>query len=59
MRTLAIGDIHGQSAALEALRINTGAGHGLWLTCLDVGSGTYWQANSRCKTRSGRLVEPT
>ena len=28
-----------------------------WLTCLDVGSGKYWQANQRRETRSGRLSE--
>lgn len=28
-----------------------------WLTCLDVGSGQYWQANQRRETRTGRLAE--
>jgi serine/threonine protein phosphatase 1 len=28
-----------------------------WLTCLDVGSGQYWQANQRRETRSGWLPE--
>jgi serine/threonine protein phosphatase 1 len=31
---------------------------GGWLTCLDVGSGHYWQANERGETREGRLGEP-
>ncbi len=26
-----------------------------WLTCLDVGSGTFWQANQKGKTRGGHL----
>jgi serine/threonine protein phosphatase 1 len=26
-----------------------------WLTCLDVGSGRYWQANQRGELREGRL----
>jgi serine/threonine protein phosphatase 1 len=26
-----------------------------WLTCLDVGSGEYWQANQECETRTGKL----
>jgi serine/threonine protein phosphatase 1 len=29
-----------------------------WLTCLDVASGQYWQANQHRETRSGRLPEP-
>jgi serine/threonine protein phosphatase 1 len=29
-----------------------------WLTCLDVGSGRYWQANQLGKKRTGRLEEP-
>lgn len=28
-----------------------------WLTCLDVDSGQYWQANQRRETRTGRLAE--
>jgi serine/threonine protein phosphatase 1 len=28
-----------------------------WLTCLDVGSGKYWQANQRRETRSGWLAD--
>jgi serine/threonine protein phosphatase 1 len=28
-----------------------------WLTCLDVDSGKYWQANQRGETRSGQLPE--
>lgn len=27
-----------------------------WLTCLDVGTGRYWQANQRGETREGLLV---
>ena len=27
-----------------------------WLTCLDVASGAYWQANERGETRGGKLV---
>jgi serine/threonine protein phosphatase 1 len=37
--------------------IDTGA-HGAagWLTCLDVGSGRYWQANERGRVRTGVLA---
>jgi serine/threonine protein phosphatase 1 len=28
-----------------------------WLTCLDVESGTYWQANDRGKKRKGKLAD--
>jgi serine/threonine protein phosphatase 1 len=35
--------------------IDTGAVFGGWLTCLDVGSGEYWQANEQGETRAGRL----
>lgn len=38
--------------------IDTGAYHpGGWLTCLDVGSQKYWQANQRGDTRTGHLDE--
>jgi serine/threonine protein phosphatase 1 len=30
-----------------------------WLTCLDVGSGIYWQANQRGESRSGLLHGPS
>jgi len=35
--------------------IDTWAYGGGWLTCLDVGSGDYWQANELGQTREGRL----
>jgi len=35
--------------------IDTGAAVGGWLTCLEVDSGTYWQANERGATRTGAL----
>ncbi len=35
--------------------IDTGVGSGKWLTCLDVESGDFWQANERCDAREGRL----
>jgi serine/threonine protein phosphatase 1 len=39
----------------HAVCIDTWAcGHG-WLTCLDVGSGRYWQANQSGQTRDGWL----
>jgi serine/threonine protein phosphatase 1 len=40
-----------------AVCIDTGAGYGLWLTCLDVLSGHYWQANEAGRTREGQLDE--
>jgi serine/threonine protein phosphatase 1 len=40
--------------------IDTGAYAGGWLTCLDVHSQTYWQANQRGDTQTGQLeVEPS
>jgi serine/threonine protein phosphatase 1 len=40
----------------HAVCIDTGAEYGGgWLTCLDVASGEYWQANERGQTRQGRL----
>jgi serine/threonine protein phosphatase 1 len=33
--------------------IDTGAVVGGWLTCLDVASGKYWQANEKGSTRNG------
>ncbi len=35
--------------------IDTGAAVGGWLTCLDTGSGKYWQANENGNTREGFL----
>jgi serine/threonine protein phosphatase 1 len=39
----------------HAICIDTWACKNGWLTCLDVGSGMYWQANQRGKTRHNRL----
>jgi serine/threonine protein phosphatase 1 len=39
----------------HAVFIDTGACSGGWLTCLDVVSGEYWQANEQGETRSGRI----
>ncbi len=41
----------------HAVCIDTGACKGGWLTCLDVGSGRYWQANERGVQRDGCLGE--
>jgi serine/threonine protein phosphatase 1 len=41
----------------HAICIDTWAYGNGWLTCLDVDSGKYWQANQRRETRSGRLAE--
>ena len=35
--------------------IDTGVASGGWLTCLDVASGEFWQANERGELRSGSL----
>lgn len=35
--------------------IDTGAGYGAWLTCLDSHSGQYWQANELGEVRNGTL----
>ncbi len=35
--------------------IDTGPAVGGWLTCLDVNSGNYWQANEKSLTRCGKL----
>jgi serine/threonine protein phosphatase 1 len=35
--------------------LDTGAYAGGWLTCLDVGTQTYWQANAAGQTRTGHL----
>jgi serine/threonine protein phosphatase 1 len=39
-----------------ALCIDTGAANGGWLTCLDVGSGDWWQSNEKRETRSGSIA---
>lgn len=39
----------------HAVCVDTGACKGGWLTCLDVGTGRYWQANERGEVREGRL----
>jgi serine/threonine protein phosphatase 1 len=41
----------------HAVCIDTWAYGQGWLTCLDVGSGKYWQANQRRETRSGWLAK--
>jgi len=41
----------------HAICIDTWAYGNGWLTCLDVGSGKYWQANQRRETRGGQLPE--
>jgi len=38
-----------------AFCIDTGAVNGGWLTCLDVASKQWWQANERRETRTGSL----
>jgi hypothetical protein len=38
-----------------AVCIDTGPAVGGWLTCLDVNSGDYWQANENGLTRGGKL----
>ena len=40
-----------------AVCIDTHAHGGGWLTCLDVTTGRYWQANEQKETRSGVLDE--
>jgi len=40
--------------------IDTAAATGGWLTCLEVGTGQYWQTNERGQTREGALMsKPT
>jgi serine/threonine protein phosphatase 1 len=41
----------------HAVCIDTAACRGGWLTCLDVASGRYWQANQRGETRRGWVEE--
>jgi serine/threonine protein phosphatase 1 len=38
-----------------AVCIDTGPANGGWLTCLDVDSGKWWQANEQSETREGEL----
>lgn len=38
-----------------AVCIDSGAAYDGWLTCLDVGSNEYWQANEKGETRAGKL----
>lgn len=42
----------------SAICIDTGACFGGWLTCLDVTSEYYWQANEKGETRIGVLTAP-
>ncbi|HEY2828242.1 MAG TPA: metallophosphoesterase [Pirellulales bacterium] len=42
----------------HAVCIDTWACGGGWLTCLDVGSAQYWQANERGETRTDWLDNP-
>ena len=37
----------------HAICIDTWAYKGYWLTCLDVATGQYWQANEQAETREG------
>ncbi len=39
----------------HAICIDTSACRGGWLTCLDIDSGHYWQANEAAETRSGSV----
>ena len=42
----------------HAICLDTGAGHGGWLTCLDVLSGHLWQSNERGDMRESVLMAP-
>jgi serine/threonine protein phosphatase 1 len=42
----------------HAICLDTNAYDGGWLTCLDVNSGVYWQANERGEVREGRMANP-
>lgn len=39
----------------HSICIDSGACNGGWLTCLDIDSGEYWQANEKGKTRKGKI----
>jgi serine/threonine protein phosphatase 1 len=41
-----------------AVCVDTSAAHGGWLTCLDVASGRWWQANEKREARHGSLTLP-
>jgi serine/threonine protein phosphatase 1 len=41
----------------HAICLDTGAYSNGWLTCLDCGSGQYWQANQKGEVRTARLEE--
>ena len=43
----------------HAICIDTNACRGGWLTCLDVDSGLYWQANQAGETRKAFLEDTT
>jgi serine/threonine protein phosphatase 1 len=46
------------SVGARAVCIDTGIGKGGWLTCLDIGSGEFWQANQQRMAQSGKLHLP-
>jgi serine/threonine protein phosphatase 1 len=41
---------HGHAVCIDTWVYGKG-----WLTCLDVATGEFWQANQRGQTRAGRL----
>ncbi len=41
----------------HAICIDTGACNRGWLTCLDVDTGIYWQANEKGKTKRGKIKQ--
>jgi serine/threonine protein phosphatase 1 len=46
------------SVGTRAVCIDTGIGTGNWLTCLDVQTGEFWQANQERRVRAGKLHLP-
>jgi serine/threonine protein phosphatase 1 len=42
----------------HAICIDTAAGHGGWLTCLEVATGRFWQATERGEVREAALAMP-
>lgn len=42
----------------HAICLDTGAGHGGWLSCLDVDSGHLWQSNESGEVRESVLMAP-